>query len=194
MGKGKVLILLLLLGLLFGCTSGEMTPLDEALAFRTALQSAGGCAFLAEVTADYGDEVYTFSLSCDTDHTGTLHFTVTAPESIAGITGTVSGETGNLTFHDTVLSFSALADGQLSPLSAAYTAAQSWRSGYIRTCGVEDGQLVMQVDATYDDNPISTETWLDREKGIPIFAEICYNGRRMLSVTISDFQYTSGND
>lgn len=194
MGKGKVVFLLLLVVMLWGCAPGGGTPMDEAIAFRTGLQSAGGCGFLAQVTADYGDEVYTFSLACDTNAEGTLSFTVTAPESIAGICGNVSGETGNLTFSDTVLSFSALADGQLSPVAAAYTAARSWRTGYITTCGAEDDRLVMSVDSSYDDNPITVETWLDREKGVPLFAEICYNGRRILSVTISDFQYMSGNE
>ncbi len=194
MGKGKVVFLLLLVVMLWGCAPLGGTPMDEAIAFRAGLQRAGGCSFLAQVTADYGDEIYTFALSCDTGADGTLHFTVTAPESIAGITGNVSGETGNLTFNDTVLSFSALADGQISPVAAAYTLQQSWRSGYISTCSLEEEYLVMSVDTSFDDDPLTVDTWLDKEKGIPLFAEICYNGRRILSVTISDFQYMSGNE
>ena len=93
-----------------------------------------------------------------------------------------------------MLAFSALADGQLSPVAAPYTVAQSWCTGYIRTCGLDEGYLVMSVDTTFDDNPLTVETWLDREKGIPLFAEICYNDRRILSVTITDFQYISGNE
>ena len=102
MGKWKMLILFLALTVvLWGCAGPEESRMDEALAFRAALVGAGGCSFMGEITADYGDEVHTFSAACTTDDTGALSFSLTAPETIAGIAGTVrpsgrrKGEPGN---------------------------------------------------------------------------------------------------
>ena len=39
--------------------------------------------FDAEITADYGSEIHTFSVYCEGDGQGNLGFRVTAPESIA---------------------------------------------------------------------------------------------------------------
>ncbi len=90
MGKLRIWVLLqALLLLLWGCTSQEESRMDDALAFRSALVGAGGCSFLGEITADYGDEAYTFTAACTTDDTGALSFSLTAPETIAGISGTV---------------------------------------------------------------------------------------------------------
>ncbi|MFR1755204.1 MAG: hypothetical protein ACLSV7_11045 [Oscillospiraceae bacterium] len=70
MGKWKMLILFLALTVvLWGCAGPEESRMDEALAFRAALVGAGGCSFMGEITADYGDEVHTFSAAC-TDDTG----------------------------------------------------------------------------------------------------------------------------
>ncbi len=191
MAKRFLCVLLVLAMLLGGCSLNGGSAMEEALAFRAKVLSAGGCSFLAEVTADYGEEVYTFSLSCDTDGDGNLSFTVTAPDSISGITGTVSGDTGNLTFDDKVLAFDPMAEGQISPAAAAHTAAQSWRTGYIATCGRENGQLVLSVETSFQEEPLAVDTWIDEEKGVPLFSEICYNGRKLLSVAFTDFKFSS---
>ena len=101
--------------------------MDDALAFRSALVGAGGCSFLGEITADYGDEAYTFTAACTTDDTGALSFSLTAPETIAGISGTVQSRGGKLTFDSTALAFGLLADGKVSPATAPYVVAESWR-------------------------------------------------------------------
>ena len=101
MGKLRVWVLLPVLVLLCGCAAREESRMEEALAFRAALLGAGGCSFLGEITADYGDEVYTFTAACTTDAEGALSFSLTEPETIAGISGTVQSDGGKLTFDGT---------------------------------------------------------------------------------------------
>lgn len=188
MGKGKkagLLCLVLAVIMLTGC-SGE-PPMDQALNFRSLLQGAGGCSFLAEITADLGEEICTFTLSCH--YEDVLKFTVTAPESIAGISGTIEGPDGTISYDDTILAISSLAEGRLSPAAAPYALAKSWETGYIRTCGTDDRAVTMSVDTTFCDRPISLETWLDSEKNVPVYGEICYNDQRILSLSISDFEF-----
>ena len=192
MGKLRIWVLLqALLLLLWGCTSQEESRMDDALAFRSALVGAGGCSFLGEITADYGDEAYTFTAACTTDDTGALSFSLTVPETIAGISGTVQSRGGKLTFDSTALAFGLLADGKVSPATAPYVVAESWRTGYITSVGQEENGLRLTVDTSLEENPLTVDTWLDREKGIPIFAEVCYNGQRILTISISEFQYNT---
>ena len=107
---------------LVGCTSGE-AALDPGLRLRQRLLDSGGCAFRTTVTADYGDYLHTFVLSCQGDSTGELRFEVVAPDTISGITGVIRGEQGKLTFDEEVLVFSPLVDGLLSPVSAPWSPA-----------------------------------------------------------------------
>jgi hypothetical protein len=95
---------------LSGCLSGN-SVLDEAVAFRQTLLNSNGCQFAAELTADYGDFVYTFSVECEAGQNGDMTFCVTSPETIAGITGKLSGTGGKLTFDDHLLQFDMLAEG-----------------------------------------------------------------------------------
>ena len=55
----------------------------------------------------------------------------------------------------------------------------------------EENGLRLTVDTSLEENPLTVDTWLDREKGIPIFAEVCYNGQRILTISISEFQYNT---
>ena len=62
--------------------------MQRGLDLRSELLKASECRFSCEITADYSDKVYTFSMDCQCDPQGNLTFAVTAPETIAGITGT----------------------------------------------------------------------------------------------------------
>lgn len=70
----------------FRRVKGDAAGLD----LRSELLKASECRFSCEITADYSDKVYTFSMDCQCDSQGNLTFAVTAPETITGITGKVS--------------------------------------------------------------------------------------------------------
>ena len=116
---------------------------------------------------------------------------IVASMVFAGISGTVQSRGGKLTFDSTALAFGLLADGKVSPATAPYVVAESWRTGYITSVGQEENGLRLTVDTSLEENPLTVDTWLDREKGIPIFAEVCYNGQRILTISISEFQYNT---
>ena len=180
----KVLPLLLAVVLLTGCS---LTPkeVERALALRTRLLQASTCAFDAEITADYGEILHVFRMNCTVDDQGGVSFRVTAPESIAGITGTLSKQGGALTFDDTALYFDLLADQQLSPVSAPWVLMKALRGGNITSAGVEKGSLRISVDDSYEENALNLEVWLDSED-IPQRADICYAGKRILSLNLEN--------
>lgn len=180
----KVLALILTVLLLTGC-SGTPKEMDRAIALRTRLLQASSCTFDAEVTADYGDKLYVFSMNCTADSNGDLVFRVTAPESISGITGQISLQGGALTFDKTALHFDLLADDQLSPVSAPWVLMKALRGGYMTSAGMEDGLLRLSVDDSYEDDAFNLDVWLD-DTDVPKSADICYDGKRILSIRMEN--------
>ena len=182
----RIIPILLILVLLAGC-AGTRDTMDRAMALRSALL-AKGAEFDAAVTADYGDKTYSFGMHCRMEAQGKVTFSVTAPETIAGITGTVSASGGKLTFDGNALAFTLLADGQVSPVSGPWLLMKTLRSGYLTSCGMEDGCLRIAIDDSYEDDALHLDVWLD-ERDCPKRGEILWKGRRILTVEIENFVF-----
>lgn len=180
----KIIALLIVLLSLSGCGS-KNAELDRAIALRAKLLTSS-VSFDVEITADYGDEIHTFSLYCEGDSRGNLGFRVTAPETIADITGRIEAGEGKLTYRDTVLAFPLLAEDQLSPVSAPWIFYTTLRSGYLTSAGTEENLLRLTIDDSYEEDALTVDIWLD-ERDTPVRAEILYDGRRILTLNIENF-------
>lgn len=181
----KILAAVLALILLSGCTSHD-EALDRAMALRAELLTSS-VSFDAEITADYGDEVHTFTVYCEADAQGNLGFRVTAPESIAQITGRIEAGEGKLTYADTVLAFPLLAEEQLSPVSAPWIFYSTLRGGYLTSAGMEDDLLRVTIDDSFEEDALTVDIWLD-ENDCPVRAEMLYDGKRIVTLAIRNFQ------
>ncbi len=182
----KILCVALVFLFLCGCGDRE-NLLDRAMKLR-ADTLASAVTFDAEITADYGEKSYTFAMSCRSETDGSLSFTVTAPETLSGITGTVGTDGGKLTFNGTALAFELMADGQLSPVSGPWILMKSLRGGYLTSCNLEDGALRVAVDDSYEEDALHLDIWLDGGD-LPKYAEIYWQGRRLLTVQITNFAF-----
>ena len=181
----RILAVVISLLLLSGC-NGKNTELQRAMELRTKLLGVC-CTFDAEITADYGSSIQTFRVYCEGNAQGNLGFSVTAPESIQGITGRIESGAGKLTFQDTALAFPLLAEEQLSPVSSPWIFWNTLRSGYLTAAGMEDDLLRLTIDESYEEDALTVDIWLDAQDK-PIRAEILYDGRRILTLTIENFQ------
>ena len=161
--------------------------MDHGISLRNRLQKGNGCSFTATVTADYGTYLHTFALQCAADATGEIRFQVLAPDTISGITGMISGQQGKLTFDEEVLLFSPLADGLLAPVTAPWVLVQTLKGGYIVSgCQLESG-MELSIDDSYAENALRLDVQLN-DQDLPVSAEIFWEGRRILSMLIEDFQ------
>lgn len=176
----------LLLFFLVGC-SGKSKEIERGMSLRSQLLRASSCTFDAAVTADYGDALYEFAMACQVDDRGDMTFTVVEPETISGITGTISSSGGKLTFEDTALAFDLMADGQVSPVSAPWLFLKTLRSGYLTAAGMEGDLLRLTIDDSYEDDALQLDIWLDGEN-LPTRAEVLYGGRRILTLNVTNFQ------
>lgn len=173
--------------LLSGCSAVD-GGMGQAMDFRARLTSSNGCSFDTQITADYGDQVYTFSMNCKADNDGNLAFTVTAPQTLEGITGMIDAQGGKLTFDDTALAFELLADGRLSPVSAPWVLVHTLHYGYITSCARTDNGPVISINDSYKDDALNLSVYLD-QNSTPVAAEIFWKGSRVLSLTVNNFAF-----
>ncbi len=181
----KVMIILLSLCMLLGCSGGQAEE-SRAMQLRSKLLGSSGCSFDATVTADYGQKTYTFAMGCQFDAHGNLSFAVKEPQTIAGISGTVDASGGKLTFDGSALAFPLLADGQASPISAPWLLYKALVGGYLKFYTQEAELLHLTIDDSYQDDAMQLDIWLSPDNQ-PVRAEILYENRRILTLTIESF-------
>ena len=182
----KTVAIFLTLVLLTGCT-GKRDELDRAMKLRASLLGCLGCTFDVTITADYGDELHTFAMTCETGGRGDVQFTVTKPETIAGVTGSISSGEGKLTFDDVALQFPLLADGQVTPISGPWILVKTLLGGYLTAANEEDDLLHLTIHDSYEEDALKLDIWLN-EADQPVRADILYDGRRILAMMVSNFQ------
>lgn len=182
----RLAVLLLSAWILCGC-SGANPELERALTLRQQLLRSSGCSFETEITADYEDKLFTFSMLCSCDPQGDITFTVTAPQSLSGITGKISESGGALTFEDKAICFPIIAEGKISPVSTPWLILKAMKGGYLKAAGKEAGLLRLTVDESYDEDALQLDIWVD-ENNAPVSVDILLDGSRILSASVNKFQ------
>lgn len=171
--------------LLSGCSSEE-SVVAGAIEFRAALVQAGGCSFQAEIQADFGQTVETFAVDCQADSDGNTELTVLEPETLKDITAKVNADSGMVTYDGMAMEFGVLADGNVIPAAAPALVVRCWSSEYIASAGTEDGLYRVTYEKDYEEKMLTVDTWFKND--IPISAEVCYNGQRVLKLTITEYK------
>ena len=167
-----MLLLLFLCSSLSACTTEK--PAQERILELREMFLAADQRFFAEITADYGDRVYHFTLRFDSA-ASTLE--VLAPEIIAGIVIGIS-ESGTILHYDGAeLHTGPLTEDGLSPMAALPTIVFQWKEGHIIDAHYEtmNGRQTV-VLTTHISNRVRHMTWFDNETGIPMKAEILSDG------------------
>lgn len=182
----RIITAIILCLFLCGCVEKE-NAVSEAVEFRAALVQAGGCSYIAEICADFGERVETFTVSCRSLADGTTEMTVLLPKSLEGLTATVSDSGGKITYDGMAMDFGLLADDSLAPAAAPALMVECWSSEYIAYGGMEEGRYRTGYEKGFDEAAVKVDTWF--ENHLPIYAEVCYNDMRILRLTITEFQF-----
>lgn len=183
----KVIILLVVMVCLVGC-SNQSNHLNQVMKMRETLNHSKGCQFTVDITADYGNTVYGFSMDCKWENTGILTFTVTNPDSISGISGTISQDSSNLTFDGKALAFQPIADGYITPVTAPWLFVKTLAGGYIASVSKDDSLLHILAQDSYANESMEMDIWLS-DKNIPVGAEMVWKGKRILTLNVKNFTY-----
>lgn len=181
----RVVSLSFILLFFIGCSKTKDRS-SQAIALRQKILNAESCSFTAAITADYIDHIYTFRTACTSDHYGVMKFEVLWPDTISGISGSISNSQSSLTFDDTVLAFSPLADGYISPVCAPWVFMQALRSGYIHSIAETDEGMFLSIDDSYQDDAVQVDIQFDK-KDNPLWVDFVYKGRRVISMAVEGF-------
>lgn len=168
------------ISLLTGCA--KQNAMEDALVLRSAIMGAKNCSFSMGITADYGDCVYEFAMDCVSDNQGNVNFTVTYPQSIAGITGTITADGGKLTFGDTALYIPMLTDDQITPVSAPWILMRTLLGGCITSCA--EGRIT--IDDSYEADALKLDILLT-DTLMPDTVDVYWKNRRILVLKITSF-------
>lgn len=191
----KLLTCVLMMTLLLsGCKAGGGGESPEELAgtIRDEYQNMAGWSAVAEVTADYGEKVFDFTMDVQWRREGETVLTITAPELLAGITARVAEKETVLEYDGVGLSLGALDGDGLTPVSAVTALMDRIGQGYMARCawtGPEESQLAIR----YQDPELAanqgTEFLLtfDRASHALLGAEVSSAGTTVLTVNFSNF-------
>ncbi len=188
----KCLICVLMTTLLLaGCGQGRGNEGEElALTIRGEYLAMDGCAARAAVTADYGQRVYRYEMAVAVSGGETL-LTLSAPETVAGLTARMSGGENLLEFDGISVETGPLDENGLTPVSAVPALLEAARSGYITACALEEDGAVLRVDcgdpAGSPGTGAETALWFDAATHALTRGEISTDGFRVILCEFSEF-------
>ena len=113
--------------------------------------------------------------------------TLTAPETLSGMTARVDSSGAKLVFDGAEIGFSTLAGGRLAPMAAPWVLADCWANGYIAWSGMEGGLLRVTYRTGYGTDELQADVWFDG--GVPARAELSYEGALLLSAELTNFTF-----
>ena len=187
----KLLLCVPMIVLLAGCSPAKVSPAEElALAIRGEYLEMTACSAQLSLTADYGQRVYEYEM--DAALAGEdLTLTLTAPETVAGMTARMEGEEGTLEYDGVWTETGTLDEAGLTPVSAFPALMAAARSGYITACALEEEENLLRVDCG-DPTGKPGEgreiaLWFDPQVHVLVKGEISVDGFRVILCECTNF-------
>lgn len=154
------------------------------------------CQGHMDMTADYGQRVYTYGVDFSWEKEGETLLTLTAPESVAGAAAHIAkGETA-LEYDGVMLETGPLDTAGLSPIDAVPAILACLREGFLAECVLEDwdGETRLHL-VSRDPNAepgagVETDLWLNGESLDLVRAEFSDGGFTVLRCDCAGFVMT----
>lgn len=154
------------------------------------------CSGHADLTADYGQRVYTYGIDFSWQREGETLLTLTAPESVAGTTAHITAGETALEYDGVMLETGALNEAGLSPVDAIPALLTYAREGFAAECVLEETEEAKKLHVTCRDpeRPPGTGTeadlWFDTETGNLLRGEISEGETTVIQCEVSGFAMT----
>ena len=151
-----------------------------------------------EVGADYGRRVYAYTMDLDWQREGDTTVTVTAPETVAGITARISAGETFLEYDGVSLETGPLDESGLSPVGAGIFLMKAATEGFIAESGFDilEGRECLRL-LCWDPEGVPGEgtectLWFDKDTHDLLRGEISVDGQRVIECTFTTFEKTQG--
>lgn len=188
-------LMMTLLLVLCAC-EGQQTPPEQLV--RQHFAALTGFSAQGEITADYGDKVYQFTVSVVGDlYSGTLE--VTAPESVAGTAFHWQDGEGVVTFGDLTLETGTLSPDGLSPVDAMPVVLSALTGGTtVTTCTEvlegEETLFVELIPSGFSAEQSTVLVWLEPERFALRRWEITWEGATVVTCQLTEYSDTTQID
>lgn len=201
MGAKKVctrMISLLLLCLLCGCTGADSDN-DLTLELRSDFLSREGCSGVMELTADYGQRVYAYTVEFDGTVKDGMTLAITEPEEVAGVSASIREGQTYLEYDGVRLETGPVNEEGLSPLDALPTFLTAMESGYIAETGSERMgetevlRICCRDPETDPGQGLETVLWFDKAQKTLLRGEVRSDGFTVIQCEFSAFILKQSN-
>ena len=152
---------------------------ELALTIRGEYLAMTSCAAQAVVTADYGQRVYRYELSAAVNGEEAL-LTLTAPETVAGLTARIEEDEGWLEYDGAILETGELAPGGLTPMGAIPALLEELGE-------VQALRVVSRDPEEKQGSGTETTLWFDAATHALVRGEISQDGVCVLQCEFSQF-------
>ena len=201
MRKTASALMMTLCLLLPGCGGQSMDEVDQlTLDLRGAYLALAGVTAQLEVEADYGRRVYDYAMELNWRREGETTVTVTAPETVAGITARIAAGETFMEYEGVSLETSPMDESGLSPLGAGPALLRAAAEGFIAESGfdalgeTECLRLLCRDPEGAPGEGTEYALWFDPVTWDLLRGEISVDGRRVISCGITSFTKEEAGD
>ncbi len=158
----------------------EMRELQQALAACESFR------LVADLRADYGDRVYDYRVRFEgNSDEGTV--CILEPECVAGAAVRFGADGTALGFDGADVYTGELLPEGLSPVDTLPMMVNAWREGLItETVRERSGDAECLASVFMISEEVSLRTWFDRSTGLPLRAEVSFDGYTVLTASFYD--------
>ena len=176
-----------------GGATGESGAETMALDVRAKYLEMTACAGHMELTADYGQRVYTYGVDVTWAREGETLLTLTSPESVAGLTAHISqGETA-LEYDGVMVETGELNADGLTPVDAVPALLAYAQEGFMAECVLEDWDGEERLHVTCRDpekdpgQGTEAQLWFQPDTAALVRGEISSDGFTVIVCEVSGF-------
>lgn len=187
--------------LLTGCVGGgKDDPRQLASLIRAEYLSMTGWSATADLTADYGERVFSFTVDARWERDGETVLTVVKPDLLTGITAKIEDGEGRLEYDGAGLSIGLLDADGLTPIAVLPVLMTHIAEGYMAQCDWEgEGESRLLRVVCRDPEREAQEgteytLWFDPATHALLRAEVSVAGTTRLTAVLTDFTMEMTDD
>lgn len=189
-----VLMMTLVLALTACGGKGAGNEAEELLnRTRTRYLEMTGCSGHADITADYGQRVYTYGVDFSWQKDGEVLLTLTAPENVAGTAAHIAGGETALEYDGVMMATGPLDSAGLTPIDAIPALLAYTREGYMAEYALEDwdgAQRLVVICRDPGEEPgqgVEAQLWFDPAMGALLRGEVSEGGYTVIQCDFTSF-------